>query len=72
MDGLSVEGQGLQVALAALEALHVVDAVHHHEATGPGQVALAVHRPVLVRTDMDAVRLDIKHTRHRATCFNEM
>ena len=60
-----MEGQGLQVALAALEALQVVDAVHHQETTGPGQVALAVHRPVLVRTDVKVIRLSIKDACNR-------
>lgn len=45
--GLVVQGQGLQVRLAALERVPVVDAVDHQEGVGPRQVALAVGRAVL-------------------------
>lgn len=45
--GLAVQGEGLQVRLAAFEALRVVDAVDHQEGVGPRQIALAVHWAVL-------------------------
>lgn len=46
-EGLVVQGDGLQVRLAAFEALHVVDAVDHQEGVGPRQVALTVHWALL-------------------------
>lgn len=46
-EGLVVQGDGLQVRLAAFKALHVVDAVDHQEGVGPRQVALTVHRTLL-------------------------
>lgn len=42
-----VQGEHLQVALAALEALPVVDAVDNKEGAGPAQVALAVPGAIL-------------------------
>lgn len=44
---LRVQGEHLEVALAALEALPVVDAVDNKEGAGPAQVALAVPGAVL-------------------------
>lgn len=42
-----VQGEDLQVTLAALEALPIVDAVDDEEGAGPAQVALAVPGAVL-------------------------
>lgn len=42
-----VQGEDLQVALAALEALPIVDAVDDEEGAGPAQVALTVPGAVL-------------------------
>lgn len=44
---LRVQGEHLEVALAALEALPVVDAVDNKEGAGPAQVALAVPGAIL-------------------------
>lgn len=42
-----VQGEDIQVALAALEALPVIDAVDNEEGAGPAQVALAVLGAIL-------------------------
>lgn len=44
---LCVQGEDLEVALAALKALPVVDAVDNKEGAGPAQVALAVPGAIL-------------------------
>lgn len=42
-----VQGKDLQVPLAALEALPVIDAVDNKEGAGPAQVTLTVLRAIL-------------------------
>lgn len=47
-----MDGDGLQILLAALKAPSIVYAVDHKEGTGPREVALTVHWAVLtVETD---------------------